>query len=133
MITLFFPFGDYALFFLRVMVAVIFLAHGWPKIKDLKTTGDNFTMMGFKPGRLWGTLIALLESAGGTLLLIGLGTQALAPLFAIEMAVAAIWKKRKGMKLVNGYELDLLLMVAALVLMTRGGGAFGFDSAFRIW
>jgi putative oxidoreductase len=116
-------FKDWALLALRLMVAVIFLAHGWPKAKDLKANANNFGMMGFKPGWLWGTLIALIETVGGALLILGVGTQLLGLLMAGEMAVAALWKKKQGMGLVNGYELDLLMAVAALVLATSGGGA----------
>ncbi|MBI4991853.1 MAG: DoxX family protein [Candidatus Harrisonbacteria bacterium] len=121
-------FNDWTLLFLRLVVGLIFLAHGWPKLKDLKATQQNFGMMGFKPGWLWGTVVAVLEGIGSVLLILGLLTQAFGLLFAVEMVVAAVWKKNRGMGLVNGYELDLLLIVAGLVLATMGGGrwALGF-------
>jgi len=121
-------FNDWALLFLRLVVGLIFLAHGWPKLKDLKTTQQNFGMMGFKPGWLWGTVVAVLEGAGSILLIVGLSTQAVSLFFAVEMMVAAIWKKKRGMGLVDGYELDLLLAAAGLILATLGGGrwALGF-------
>lgn len=116
-------FADWALLALRLMVAWVFLAHGWPKLRNLKTNAENFGMMGFKPGWLWGTIVALVENAGSALLILGIGTQVVGVLMAGEMLVAAIWKKKQGMGLVNGYELDILLAAAALVLATRGGGA----------
>jgi putative oxidoreductase len=116
-------FGDWALLVLRLMVAGVFLAHGWPKLRDLKTNAENFGMMGFRPGWFWGTIVALVENLGGALLMLGIGTQAVGVLMAGQILVAAIWKKRQGMGLVNGYELDLLLAAAALVLATNGGGA----------
>ncbi len=124
MILIFLVYKDLALLFLRLSMAWIFLAHGWPKLKDLKTTAANFNMMGFKPGRLWGTYVALLETAGALMLILGVGTQIAAFLFAGEMAVAAVWKKIKGQNLAGGYELDLLLVAASLVLATSGGGIF---------
>ena|SRR3989344_7052404 len=133
MINLLLPFGDYGLLVLRLMVAAIFAAHGWPKLKNLKTTQQNFGMMGFKPGWLWGTVVALLESAGSVLLIIGLGTQLLAFLLAIQMLVATVWKIKTGNKFVSGYELDLLLVACLLALATSGGGALSLDNSFRLF
>lgn len=120
-------------FALRMAVAAIFMLHGWPKVKNLKTTAENFSAMGFRPGKLWGTLTALLEFVGGALLFVGAGTQILGILFAIEMIITAIWKIRRGEKLVGGYEFDLVLLAACLILATSGGGVLGLDNYFRIW
>ncbi len=116
-------FADWALLVLRLLVAAIFLAHGWSKIRNLKQNAENFGMMGFKPGWLWGTIVALVENLGGLFLILGVGTQVVGVLIAGEMLVAALWKKKRGMGLIDGYELDLLLAGAALVLATMGGGA----------
>ncbi|MDO8585139.1 MAG: DoxX family protein [bacterium] len=118
---------EWGYFLLRAVIAVIFLAHGYPKIKNLRQTGENFSMMGFYPGMLWGTLAALLEFFGGIALLLGLYVPVLGALFAVEMLVAACWKMRRGQGLVNGYELDLLLTVGSFVLATSGAGALSLD------
>ena len=123
MIPVLFGFSDWALFVLRIAVAVIFIVHGFPKLKDLKTNASNFNMMGFRPGMLWGTIVAVIEAIGGVLLLLGLMTQFIGVLLAIQMTVAALWKKKGGQKLAGGYELDLLLVAATLILATMGGGA----------
>ncbi len=133
MIYFLFIFNQWMNFALRVAVAAIFLAHGWPKLKNLKATADGFAAMGFRPGRFWGTLAALLETAGAGLLLFGAGTQILSILFALEMIVTTAWKIRRGQKFVGGYELDLLLLAASLLLATSGGGVLGLDNYFRIW
>lgn len=133
MINLLFPFGEWMHLVLRLAVAVIFLAHGLPKIKDLKTVANNFNAMGFRPGALWGTYIAILEVLGGGLLAFGAGVQFLGILFAGEMLVTTIWKLKNGQKLINGYELDLLLLAASLALATWGGGLLAFDNGFRIF
>lgn len=114
-------------FLLRAVVAVIFLAHGYPKIKNLRQTAENFGMMGFRPGVLWGTAVAALEVVGGAALLLGFWTELFAVLFAGEMIVAAFWKICRGQGLVNGYELDLLLIVASLVVATSGAGVLSLD------
>mgnify|MGYP001607227807 FL=1 len=124
MIPVFLVYKDLALLLLRLVIAGIFLAHGWPKLKNLKTTMANFNIMGFKPGWLWGTYVALLETVGALMLILGVGTQIVALLLAGQMAVAAIWQKRQGKGLIGGYELDLLLVAASLALATSGGGMF---------
>ena len=106
--------------------------YGLPKIKDLKTTWQNFEMMGFKPGVLWGTIVAVVEFFGGLLLISGLLTSAAAFVLAIEMAVATIWKIKRGQKLAGGFELDLLLVVSLLTIATLGGGIYSLDSYWRI-
>lgn len=117
-------FNDWALLLLRLVFAAIFLVHGWPKLKNLATTQQNFAAMGFKPGWLWGTLIAFLEAIGGLFVLLGIGVQLFALLFTIQMLVATVWKMKKGQGLAGGYELDLLLVVSGLVLATSGNGLF---------
>ena len=48
-----FPFlllwSEWAIFALRVFVGALFLAHGLPKLKNLKGTGEWFQSVGFKP------------------------------------------------------------------------------------
>ena len=108
---------------LRAVFAAIFLAHGWPKLKNLKSTQEWFGSVGFRPGWFWGTLVALQETVGASLIFLGVFTQPLALLLSVQMLVAALWKKKQGQKLVDGYELDLLLAAAGLVLALTGGGA----------
>lgn len=118
---------EWAVFVLRIVVAAIFLAHGLPKLKNLRQTGENFNAMGFMPGAFWGTFIALLETVGGLAVLFGVFAQPFAALFAGEMLVAALWKMKRGQGFIGGYEFDLLLMAASLVLATFGAGAFSAE------
>ncbi|MBI5421107.1 MAG: DoxX family protein [Parcubacteria group bacterium] len=111
---------------LRVVVGLIFFMHGVPKMKDVKGTAKMFDSMGFRPGYLWGTFIALLEVVGGFALIFGFLSQFFAFFFAIQMGVVIFTVKRK-MGLVNGYELDLLLLAACLVIFTRGSGILSID------
>lgn len=133
MIYTLFVFDQWMNFALRIAVAVIFLAHGWPKLKNLAATEKNFTAMGLRPGKLWGTMIALMETIGGAMLLLGIGTQIFSLLFAVEMIVRVGWKIRRGEKLIGGYELNLVLLAASLILATSGGGILSLDRGFRIW
>lgn len=123
-------FADWALLILRVVIGIIFIAHGWPKFKNLKQNSENFAMMGFKPGAFWGTIVAFVELLGGLALIAGFFTQIAALLLAIDMLVAFLWKVKGGQKLVSGFELDLTLMAAALLIATIGSGIYGLD---RYW
>ena len=133
MIQLFLVFSDWALVLLRLVLGLIFIAHGWPKIKDLKTTAQNFAAMGFRPGKLWGSLVASVEFLGGILFILGLFTQVAALILAIEFIVIMIWKLKTKQKLVGGYELDLILLAALLVLASMGSTLYSLDSYFGIY
>lgn len=131
--TLFESFTNYqewAVLGLRIMVAAIFLAHGVPKLKNLRQTAENFSAMGFYPGVFWGTVIAFLEVIGGSALLLGVFAQLFAALFAVEMLVAACWKMRRGQGFIGGYELDVLLAAASLMLATHASGVFSAEMLF---
>jgi len=122
-----------AFLLLRLGAAFVFMAHGLPKIKNLKVTAENFSAMGFRPGKFWGTSIGLLEVFGSIALIAGLFTQIFALLFAIEMVVAGLWKMRHKQKLVNGYELDFILFFVMLVLATSTNAPFSLDWYFQIY
>lgn len=125
-------FSDWTILILRLAFGVIFLAHGLPKIKNLKVTAQNFEMMGFKPGAFWGTIVAFVEFFGALALIIGFYTQVAALLIAVNMLVATLWKMKNKQGLVGGYEFDLTLAAAALLLATLGGGLYSLDSYLRI-
>jgi len=74
MIQILFIYNDEAMLILRLVLGLIFIAHGWPKIKDLKATAQGFQGMGFKPGKFWGTVVAIAEFFGGLLFIAGLET-----------------------------------------------------------
>lgn len=107
---------NYFFIALRVVVGLVFLAHGWPKLKNLTQTHSWFASIGFKPGWFWGTLVACLETFGSASLILGFFVPQLAALFAVIMFVATLWKIKMGQKFVNGYELDILLLAACLLL-----------------
>lgn len=129
MIPILLLFDQYALLILRVCVGAVFLAHGIPKIKDLGATAKGFESMGFRPGRFWGTCIALLEVVGGALLIAGLLVQPLGFLFALEMLVAILMVKRKA-GFVGGWELELILIAASVALFIFGGGRISVEGFF---
>lgn len=127
MIQPFLVFSDWGILILRVVLGLILLVHGWPKIKNLKATGEGFQAMGFKPAIFLGVVVAVIEFFGGLALILGLLTQIIALLVAVQFLVAILKVKAKR-GLVNGYEFDLLILAAALALAALGGGVFSADS-----
>ncbi|MEW6616920.1 MAG: DoxX family protein [Patescibacteria group bacterium] len=131
MIQPLFVFSDWALFLLRVVLGIIFIYHGFPKLKNLKATIDSFVGMGFKPGILWALLVGIIEFIGGILLIFGFLTQIVAFLFVLEFIVIIV--KVKKLKNFSSFEFDLLILVSSLVLMTVGGGRFALDQLFGLF
>ena len=126
-------FSKWGLLILRVVVGLVLVAYGWPKIKDLKTAHKNFEMMGFKPGSLWGTIVALFEFVGGILLIIGFFSQLIGALIVIEFIVATLFNIKRGAKLVGGYAIDILLLASGFLIATSSGHfALGVDSLLGI-
>jgi uncharacterized membrane protein YphA (DoxX/SURF4 family) len=131
MIQLLLIWGDWGILFLRVVLGLIFIRHGLLKMKDLKATGESFAGMGFKPGRWWGTLIAILEVVGGLALFAGFFTQIIAAFFVIEFIVILAAVKRKS-GFVGGYEFDLLILASVVLLVLLGGGSLSIDRLLGI-
>lgn len=73
------------------------------------------------------------EFFGGIALLLGSLTQITAALFVL-WTIATTWlsivKIKK--KFAGGYELDIILLLAALALPVLGGGRISFDYLLRI-
>lgn len=113
-----------ALFILRLIVGIAFIMHGSGKIIS------PFSWMGPDapvPGVLQG-LAALAEFGGGIALLLGLLTP-LASLGLIStMVVATSHHFSKGDGFVGGYELAVVYLVIAVVLLLVGPGKFSVDS-----
>src|ERR1700689_3118904 len=99
-------YSDTAQLILRIAFGALMIAHGWPKLRNLKATAVSFGQMGFKPGALFGGIAAFLEFFGGIAIILGFLTQPIALLFVIQFAVIIVWKITKKMPFVGGWELD---------------------------
>ncbi len=123
-------FGDVGIAVLRVILGLIMIVHGWPKIKDIKGTA---AWMGqkFKPGIFWAVVVSLTEFVGGIFLIVGFFTQVVSLLLAIEFIVIILAMNfSKGFK--GGYEFDLLILASALALLALGSGHYSLDSFWGI-
>ncbi|MCR4328711.1 MAG: DoxX family protein [Patescibacteria group bacterium] len=122
--------SDWGLLLLRVIAGIVFVVHGWPKFRKMHETAVSFESMGFKPGKLWGPAVAILEFFGGIALLVGFATELIAALLCVQFIIIIIWKVTKGQKFVSGWEYDLVLLGVVASLIVLGSGMFSLDKLF---
>jgi putative oxidoreductase len=122
-------YSDTALLILRLAFGAVLIAHGWPKLKDLKKNAENFNQMGFRPGAFFGSLAAFLEFFGGIAIVLGFMVQPVAALLAAEFIVILIWRIAKKHAFVGGWELDLLMLGSAILLLSVGAGGYSADTS----
>lgn len=114
---------DIALFVLRVVVGVIFIAHGWPKITQLAKTRDSFASMMVPVPALSSLYAAFVEFFGGILLLLGLYTGWAALALAIDMLGSMTFVQFRR-SFIGGWELDLLLLASCVAILLSGAGGY---------
>lgn len=125
--------APYTLTFLRVVVGIVFLVHGLQKFQGLGGTAGFFGSLGVPAPQFMALVVAVVEGVGGVLLIAGFLSRYVNLLQAAVM-VGAIVLVKSGIGLVApmgqpgvGYELDLTLLAASLVLFAFGPGALAVD------
>ena len=122
---------DIVLLIVRVVLGVIMIYYGWPKMKDPAKNAGDFASIGFKPGWFWGSVVLVVEFGGGVLIILGLLTPIAAALFGFEMLTGSIWKATKARKPFVDWSYDVQLLALCLLLLAVGPGAFSIDAALR--
>lgn len=125
---------DLGLAILRVVVGVIFIAHGAPKLfGGMEGTAGFFGSIGIPLPLVaaWG--VALLEFAGGLALVGGLLVTPVSLLLAIHMLAGIILVHApNGFYVIGpgsgGIEFNLLLLASLLMLVFGGPGIAAIDS-----
>ncbi|HYF28770.1 MAG TPA: DoxX family protein [Candidatus Paceibacterota bacterium] len=127
-------FGALAALFLRVVVGVIFLVHGWQKLQNgIPGTAGFLATLGFPAPEFFAVLLIAAEVIGGALLIIGLYTHWAAKILAIVALVALVTVHLgKGFSVATGgYEFILLILAATLSVMAMGGGKWSVDAHLK--
>jgi putative oxidoreductase len=111
---------------LRIVVGIVFLAHGYQKVFKFGFHGVEgmFGHMGIPLPAVAAIVVMLVEFVGGILLVTGLATRLPAALLAIDMLVAVLLVHAKnGFFNPGGVEFPITLLAACICLALSGGGA----------
>ena len=120
---------------LRATLGAVFFSHGAQKLfgwfggHGLEATASAFDSMGLRPGKRTALLAGASEAGGGALLGLGLLTPlgSAAVIGVMDQAVRTV-HLQKGFFVTNGgYEYNLTLVAAALVLADSGPGPLSLD------
>jgi putative oxidoreductase len=129
--------AGYGLTVLRIVVGVIFAAHGSQKLfglfggYGLAGTAQWMESIGLTPGYLMATLAGGTEFFAGLALIIGLLTRP-AALGLAFLSLVAIFSVHIGNGLFmanNGYEFALALLAGSIAVLIEGAGKLSVDNA----
>jgi putative oxidoreductase len=121
--------APYGLFLLRVAIGIDWIAHAFLKTyRGMNTHEALLAKNGITPLLAWPTFS--LEVMGGIAILLGWYTRQLAAFLLIFLAVVVWIKWPVGWTYSNtggGWEYPLLWLIAQMVLVCAGGGAFALQ------
>ncbi len=120
------------LLFIRVIVGLVFAAHGVAKIRGgLSGVASWFESEGLRPGKLHASLAAYTEIAAGLALAVGVGFPLTNAAMVGVMAVAGfIGHRKNGFFIIrDGWEYVFVLGVVAAGLAATGPGEWSVDDA----
>ena len=115
---------------LRVVVGIVYFAHGWQKLFTYGLAGvhGTFTQMGIPLPAISSPLVTFVELLGGAALVLGVLTRWAAVLLAIDMAGAILLVHLKnGFFMPAGFEYALTLLAANIALALGGAGSLSVE------
>jgi putative oxidoreductase len=129
------PYAGYLALILRVWVGANFVIHARPKLQSMPQTVQSMKGLGVPAGATYAA--TALELAGGIALILGLLVPIVGLFFVLFMVANSVMKKRKmhadyisvGKP---SYEVDVLYLALALVLVFLGAGVLSLDGALGI-
>jgi putative oxidoreductase len=130
--NLFAPYAGVGELILRLALGITFFAHGRDKLKN-PAGFAGFLRQIHVPAPLFNAwLVALLETVGAVLLILGAATRVLALGLAIDMVVALATVRIGKAPFTSGphgggWDLEFLLLACAVALVFTGAGHFALD------
>jgi|SRR4051812_48059902 putative oxidoreductase len=123
---------EMGLLILRVVLGITFLIHGIAKFQmglgNVAGWFESIGILGFL-----GYVVAFIELLGGIALIFGIGTRIVSALIAIVM-IGAIFTSKLSLGFIGaeaaGYELDVVLLSMAVVLLISGSQLLSLDNKF---
>ena len=120
------------LFLVRVVLGVVFVAHGWQKlaVDGLAATQGAFGGMGIPLAEVAAPVAAVTELAAGVALVAGFATRVAAALLAVTAVVAlvAVHLPNGFYSTTGGFEYVLVLAVASIAIVLTGPGRLALDA-----
>jgi putative oxidoreductase len=121
---------------LRLTVGGFFFGHGTQKLfgwfggHGLEATSQGFEQIGLHPGKRTAIAAGAGEAGGGTLLALGLATPLAASALTATMltAIKTVHGKNGPWLTNGGYEYNVVLIAAALILVEVGPGEHSLDA-----
>jgi len=109
---------------MRVVLGVLFIAHGWPKVTGIENTIGFFGTLGLPAALAYA--VAGVEVLGGAAMILGLWTKWAGYALAVDMVGAIYFVKwTRGLIANNGgYGYELALLALALGVALIGPGLF---------
>ncbi len=124
---------DAALLLLRVVLGLVFIAHGWDKAfrTGIDATVTDWTSLGIPQPRMSAWAVSVVEMLGGAMLVLGLLTPAAGVVLALDMVAAFYFVHLDHGLFVTegGWELVLVLFAACVTLVVFGPGRASLDRA----
>ena len=122
---------DVALLVGRVLLGVLFFAHGWQKLftNGIKGTAAFFDQSGVPAPTASAWVAGVLELVGGALLVLGLVVPVAALLLVLDMLGAYLFVHAGNGLFIDqgGFELVGALGAGCLLLLALGGGRYSVD------
>ncbi len=120
-------FSDISFLVLRLVIAAIFIYHAVPKLKGAKMMSQA---MGMPAGMIF--MLGGIEFLSSLGMIFGVYVQIAAFLLGMAMIGAIYFKTAKwhipfGATDKTGWEFDLILLAASIILLVNGGGAIGIQ------
>ncbi|AWB82294.1 hypothetical protein C3B44_07965 [Corynebacterium yudongzhengii] len=126
---------DASLLILRLVLGIIFVAHGYDKIflTGLVETTGQFSAWGVPQPQLSAYLVAGVELIGGALMVLGLLTTFVAGILLLVVAAAGYFVHLPNGLFVadNGIEFVAVLAAALLAIVVFGPGRASVDGALE--
>ena len=112
------------LLILRLVLGIIMIVHGYPKLVGFGGTAGYFASAGIPLPTLAAAFATVVEVVGGLLMILGVAADIAGLLFAIDMLGAMLFVHIKnGFSIQNGgIEFPLALMAMALTIAFAGPG-----------
>ena len=129
------PFAPVGILLLRLALGIAFWPHGWQKLKGPAGFAGFLRQLKVPAPEFAAWLVALLESVGAVLLVLGLGTRLIAIGLAVDMLIAIV-RVRIGLAKapfastpqVPGWEYEFVLLGASLALVFTGASRLSIDA-----